>query len=333
MRFADIVGQARAVARLRRAVMHERVPSALLLFGPAGLGKRTLAEALAARLLCLDGGDDACGACAHCARVARGVHPDVRIVEREEDRRDIRVEQVRELARWLSLQPLMATRKVVIVDGAHLLNEHGQNALLKTLEEPPGASVLVLTAPSAALVLPTVRSRCQLVRLDLLSLAEVEQALVARGVAVERARQLAPLAEGCPGRVAAFDGDAETAVREVLLDALARLPGTSAADISKLAQELARGSVDVALAVTLSFYRDVLEQGLLGDEHPLRNPDAASVVHATAGRLTVPAALRQLEAVCDTITAVERNANRTLALETLFLALRATERGRPLDVS
>src|SRR5262249_61400487 len=104
--------------------------------------------------------------------VAAGTHPDVRVVVREEDRRDIRIEQVRELTRWLSLQPLMASRKVAIVDGAHELNEHGQNALLRTLEEPPVGSHVLLLASAASLLLPTVRSRCQVVRLDRLQPAE-----------------------------------------------------------------------------------------------------------------------------------------------------------------
>jgi len=334
MRFADVVGHQRAVARLRRVAARDRVPAALLLFGPSGLGKRALAEAFATRLLCAaPAGDDACGACDHCMRLAHGTHPDLTVVEREEERRDMRVEQVRTLSRWLALHPLMATRKVAIIDGAHFLNEHGQNALLKTLEEPPGSSVIVLTAPAAALVLPTVRSRCQLVRLDPLPLDDVVRVLAGRGLAPERARRLAPLADGCPGRVVALDGEGEAGTRESVLDTLPRIATLAAPDISRLAQDLARGPVETALAASLGFYRDVLERGLLGAEHPLRNPDAAGPIDAAAARLPVTTVLRQLEAVCDTIAIVERNANRTLALETMLLCLREIERGRPSNPS
>src|SRR5262249_49087135 len=143
--------------------------------------------------------------CAQCTRVAAGTHPDLRVVAREEERRDVRIEQVRELTRWLALQPLMAARKVGIVDDAHCLNEHGQNALLKTLEEPPGASVLVLIATSAALMLPTVRSRCQILRLEALPPDAVAGVLAARGIPAERHAALAALAEGSPGRALALD--------------------------------------------------------------------------------------------------------------------------------
>src|SRR4030095_11980220 len=96
---------------------------------------------------------DACGGCAQCTRVEAGTHPDVRRVAREEERRDIRTEQPGDVTRWLTLRPLMASRKVAVIDDAECLNEHGQNALLKTLEEPPGASVQLLLASQAALLL------------------------------------------------------------------------------------------------------------------------------------------------------------------------------------
>jgi DNA polymerase-3 subunit delta' len=326
VRFADVVGHERPVARLVRSAADDRVPGAILLLGPPGIGKRAVAEALATRLVCaapVDG--DACGTCGQCTRVAAGTHPDVRIVVRDEDRRDVRIEQVRELSRWLALQPLMATRKVAIVDDAHCLNEHGQNALLKTLEEPPGRSVLILVSSSAALLLPTVRSRCQLVRLDPLPAETVARVLVTRGVAAERAAQLAALADGSPGRALAMEGEPETRARERLLEALPRLRELDAKALSDLAQELSRGPLDAALATAVGWYRDVLDTALAANR-PLRNPGAAPAVRAAAARLSPPALLRQLEAVCDTILDLEKNANRMLSFETMLLMLRDTER-------
>jgi DNA polymerase-3 subunit delta' len=326
MRFADVVGHERAVARLVRSATDDRVPGAILLLGPPGIGKRAVAEALAARLVCAAPvGGDACGTCAQCTRVAAGTHPDVRIVVRDEDRRDVRIEQVRELSRWLALQPLMATRKVAIVDDAHCLNEHGQNALLKTLEEPPGRSVLILVSSSAALLLPTVRSRCQLIRLDPLPADMVARVLVARGVVAERAGQLAAFADGSPGRALAMDGDRETRARERVLEALPRLRDLDAKALSDLAQELSRGPLDAALATAVGWYRDVLDTAL-GASRPLRNPGAAPAIRTAAARLSPPAVLRQLEAVCDTILDLEKNANRMLSFETMLLVLRDTER-------
>ena len=329
MKLADVLGHDATVAELRRVIAAERVPAALLLLGPVGVGKRTLADALAARLLCAAGADDACCVCPQCTRVAGGTHPDLRVVVRDADRKDVRTEQIRELTRWLSLTPLMAGRKVAIVDGAHEVNEHGQNALLKTLEEPPGRTVLVLTASAPSLLLPTVRSRCRQVRLDPLPPPLVRRIIEARGIEAGEAGVLASLAEGSPGRALALAGEDEQKARRTVLETLPALRTLDASEISRRAQELARGAGDAGLAVMLSWYRDGLEAALLGPDAALRLPAHAADIRAAAGRLDAATVLRQLEAVCDTIRDIERNANRTLAIETLLLWLRQVERGDP----
>lgn len=327
MSFAGVVGHEPQVDRLRRAVADHRPAGAYLVTGPTGIGKRTLARALSAALLCDDPRDgDACGACPQCVRVAGDVHPDLRVVVRDDDRRDIRTEQVRELCRWLSLRPLMAGRKVARVEGADCLNEHGQNALLKTLEEPPGASVIVLTATRASQLLPTVRSRCQQVRLDPLPIDVVARFLARRDVDAERAAVLAARAEGSPGRALDLAADPHAELRATLLDRLGRLDGLHAAQLSALAQQVAKGPLEAALDVVLGWYRDCLGLVLDGSGARLRNPDAADALAEAAARTTADRLLRQLEIVCDTVDAVDRNANRVLALETMLLALRRLER-------
>jgi len=327
MRFADVIGHERAKTRLVRAADAGKVPAAILLLGPAGIGKRPLAEAFAARLLCeAPVAGDACDRCAQCTRLAAGTHPDLRAVARDADRRDLRIEQVRELTRWLGLQPLMAARKVGLVDDAHCLNEHGQNALLKTLEEPPGASTLLLVATSAALVLPTVRSRCQVVRLDPLSGTDVARVLAAKGVARETLDDVVALAEGSIGRALALAEDADAGGRKRLVAALPQLAELAATELSAIAQDLVRGGPETALAAALAWYRDVLEIALVPGAEPRRNPGAAAAIRTVAAARPPTLVLRQLELVCDTIADLEKNANRMLSVETLLLALRETER-------
>jgi DNA polymerase-3 subunit delta' len=326
VKLADVVGHDAAVARLRRAAAEGRPASAYLLLGPAGIGKRTLADAFAARLLCeRPAGDDACGTCRHCTRLAAGTHPDLHVVVREEDRRDIRIEQARELTRWLSMRPLMAERKVAIIDGAECLNEHGQNALLKTLEEPPGQAVLLLTAAAPGLVLPTVRSRCQLVHLRALAAGDVTTVLVRRGVEPATADMLAAQAEGSPGRALVLADDQQARPRTALLDALPELGSLAAAELSALAQGL-RGGAEAALGAAVGWYRDVLGTALGVDAVPRRNPQRADAIRAAAGRHSPAQVLRQLAVVCDTLDALGRNANQQLALETMLLGLRDVER-------
>jgi DNA polymerase-3 subunit delta' len=302
------------------------MPAALLLLGPTGVGKRLLATALAARLLCSGSGDDACGTCAQCTRVAAERHPDFRVVVRDSDRRDIRTEQVRELSRWLALTPLMADWKVGLIDCAHQVNEHGQNALLKTLEEPPGRTVLILTTTAPSLLLPTVRSRCRQLRLDPLPDALVREIVEAHGKTPEQAATLAALAEGSPGRALALADPEDESVRRAVLAMLQRLATTDAAELSRVAHELVQERLETALATMLAWYRDVLESALLGPDARLRHPAEAAAIDAAARRAAPAVVLRQLDAVCATIADIERNANRTLAVETLLLWLRQLER-------
>jgi DNA polymerase III subunit delta' len=334
MKLADVVGHDAVVARLARVAADDRPAAAYLVTGPAGVGKRMVADAFTARLLCTEpAGDDACGACAQCVRLAAGTHPDVRVVVRDEDRRDIRTEQARELTRWLGLRPLMAARKVAVIDGAECLNEHGQNALLKTLEEPPGAAVLLLVATRVSLLLPTVRSRCQQVRLDPLPADAIERLLLARGVAADRATVLAARSAGSPGRALALVDDPDGAVRTLVLERLARLPELTAADLSGLAQKLGKESGDAAVDAIVAWYRDLLGLTVGDAATPLRNPDARAALATAAARTTTPTVLRQLEVVCDTVDAIGRNANRVLALETMLLDLRRLERSPVRDAA
>jgi DNA polymerase III subunit delta' len=323
--FADILGHAPAVGTLRTAA--KRPASAYLLYGPTGIGKRRVADAFATRLLCAaPPDDDVCGTCSQCTRVRAGTHPDLLIVERDPERRDVRIEQARELTRWLSLRPMMAPRKVALLDGAHQLNPAGQNALLKTLEEPPGAAVIVLTATGVTNLLPTVRSRCQQIRLDPLPSDAVARVLRAQGIDDEVARILAARSGGSIGRALALADDGLDALRTRVLGTLADLPERSADDLCALAVEAGRGATEPALEIAVAWYRDLLGLILGAGVEALRNPDASGPLRAAAARLTPDAVLRALEEVCDTLTALSRNANRVLAIETMLLDLRRIER-------
>lgn len=158
--WGDIIGQERAVAFLREAAKEGSVSHAYLFVGPAGAGKKTVARAFACAILC---DDDGCGACDVCVRVRRGAHPDVRIIEPEGAATYV-VAQVRELIHDIGLRPIDGSRKVYIISQADAFNTEAANALLKSLEEPPDDVVMVLLASAQDAVLPTIASRCQVVR-------------------------------------------------------------------------------------------------------------------------------------------------------------------------
>ena len=206
MPFRTIVGHRRLLSLLSRAIARETLPPALLLAGPAGVGKRRAAVALAEALNCLkpqESGDfarDGCGECAACRRIQRGVHPDVIVIE-PGDTGSIKIEPVRDVIDRADYRPFEGRRRVVIIDEADAMAAPPQSALLKTLEEPPPASIFVLVSSIPDALLPTVRSRCSRLRFAGLSPAELTEVLTRdHGYTEQNARAVAVDAEGSVGR-------------------------------------------------------------------------------------------------------------------------------------
>ena len=190
MPFHDIAGHRLTLRLLARAVAKRSLPPSLLFAGARGVGKHRTAVALAQALNCLSprsdvviqagatGGEttlavDACGSCAACSRIARGIHPDVLMLAPDPDAGNIKIEAVRELIDRVGYRPFEGRWRVVIIDDADTLVDAAQNALLKTLEEPPSSSVFVLVTAHPGVLLPTVRSRCPQIRFAPLSAAEI----------------------------------------------------------------------------------------------------------------------------------------------------------------
>jgi DNA polymerase-3 subunit delta' len=318
-RFAAVRGHDQAKAQLRGAVARERLAHAVLLTGPEGVGKQRLAAALAALVVCQNQGEEPCGECAGCHQVAAGSHPDVRVVGIPPGKKEIRIEPIRELRAFVQLAPLTARRKVVLLNDAHALNVNAQNALLKTLEEPPPRSLLVLVTHAPGSLLPTVRSRCQRVHCAPLPDAIVRDILHRDcQVPESEAALAAAYAEGSPGRALQLRralGDR----RQTLLSQLAELPDARYVRLVQMIQD-ATGRDDPALplALMLTWYRDQAVHAVGADEVGLRNADLVADMPAGGAETAVAHA----EAVIDALARLRRgNPNRQLLLEALFLRL------------
>jgi len=162
MSFEAVLGQPFAVSVLSASAKSGRLASAYLFFGPPGCGKKTAARALAQALLCTQAPGRGCGECLACRRVAAGHHPDCR--ESAPSGASFKVEQSRELVREAQLRPFEGQRRVFIIDRAETFTSEAGNTLLKTLEEPPASSTFILVSTQPARLLPTIVSRCQMVR-------------------------------------------------------------------------------------------------------------------------------------------------------------------------
>src|SRR5438876_275216 len=178
MPFRAITGHRPLLELLARAIARGTLPPSLIFAGPEGVGKRLTATALAQALNCEQGpGIDGCGDCPACKRIARGVHADVLVIEPGESG-SIKLDQVREAIERSAYRPFEGRRRLVAIDQADALVDVAQEALLKTLEEPPPASVFVLITSRPDVLLPTLRSRCQRLRFGPLSAADVADVLI-----------------------------------------------------------------------------------------------------------------------------------------------------------
>ncbi len=272
MPFADILGQERAKRILGRALAENKLPHAYLFYGAEGLGRFKTALTLAQALMCEQGKGDACGACSACRRVGGEGHPDV-IVVRPESRKGakewvvdpelgtIRIEQVREFQRWIAVRAFEGGWKVGIFEGADRMNPAASNALLKTLEEPPPASLLILISPTRSRLLPTIVSRCQPVHFVPLPRETLEAFLAEQNDSPEEVLALvSALSGGRPGKAVRMDLQWVTGVRREWIDRLhAFLISGPGGGLVDFAEDLYRSDclLDV-LDLFEGWYRDVL---------------------------------------------------------------------------
>jgi len=234
MKFSDIIGS--AADHLRDEMQSARVVHAYLFAGPAGTGKRTLADICAQALLCRAAQDKPCGLCPSCKRFLSGNHPDVHRLVPE---KSIGVEAVRELIDALSIHSYEGGRRVVLVSGADKMTPQAQNALLKTLETPPGDTVFFLMTQQMTSLLPTIISRCRIVRFSALEEADAVRVLTQKGLSQDRARLLARLSMGAVGQALEMNQSEQYwTVREQVVRALGMLHrmedvGTAALELSE----------------------------------------------------------------------------------------------------
>ncbi len=336
----QLVGQPGAVAMLERALREDRLSHAYLFAGPGQVGKATAARELAMALNCR-GEDPPCHRCRECHLIDAGQHPDVELVgvgglceepdhrdHRTDSSKDIRICQVRRLERLLSRSPFEGRRRVVIVDPADALNMEAANAFLKTLEEPPGAAVLVLVTSREEALPLTVRSRCRRVPFRLMAVAEVERALAETwSVAPEKAGALARLSGGRLGwAVAALEDEGLLSARESVLEDVRRLAGASLSERFAYAGRLGhvfpreRATVFAALDLWQEWWRDLLLVGAGCGEQAV-NFDRLDKLTEESRQYGVEAVVRFLEALGRARRQLQDNVNPLLALEVLMLGL------------
>ncbi len=317
-----IIGHEWAVGLLRQSLAADLVAHAYLFSGPARIGKRSLALALAGALNCA-APDPGCGQCPSCLKIARGTHPDVRLIVGEGVGGSLKIDQVRALQRDAVLSPYEGRYRVFILRRIDLASVEAANSLLKTLEEPPDHVVLVLTAVQADLLPTTVISRCQ--RLDLRPASQqvIEDSLRDRGMPPEKAQLVARLSGGRVGwALHAAEDENVLRQRQQDLDKLVQLLSADRVERLDFAWKASRdlATSRALLDLWTGWWRDLLLLRGQGEPH-IANVDRSAEMRWLAAQSTLPQIWTVLSAMQAAAAQLEANVNPRLAWEGLLLKL------------
>ncbi len=319
----NLVGHEWAVDMLRQHVARDEARHAYLFAGPAGLGRRTLALRFAQALNCTQPAapGEPCGTCRDCKQIETMQHPDLTIVQADAEGKTLRVEQVRALQHSFSLKPYQAKYRVALFLRFQEANANAANALLKTLEEAPSHAVLILTADSPEALLPTIVSRCEVLRLRPSHVDIVESFLKEHGAQAEQARLIAHISGGKAGYAWGLLQDEKLlhARSQRLNDLGSLLPASRVAKFAyaeKLSKD--KDAMRQTILLWISYWRDVLLQTTDADT-PLANIDRTGEIQSLAARLDLATVRRVVEDLEHALARLERNVNPRLLAEVLLL--------------
>ena len=320
---------------LRQQIAQQTTRHAYLFAGPPGVGRRTLALRFAQALNCTQppAPGEACGKCRNCVQIERRQHPDLLIITKNPDAKLPWMDPMREGLHQLALRPYQSKFKVALFPGFQDATDNAANALLKTLEEAPSYAILILTADNLEQLLPTIVSRCEVLRLRPLPVERVEPFIEAR-IAAARARggELPPGAEagarliahissGRPGyAVRLLEDPAALAFRQEKLNDLQALLSSTRLRKFTYAEKLAleKDGLRNALLLWLSFWRDVLLRAA-GSVTPVANIDRQQEIESLAHRLPLADARRVVVGLEQAMERLDANVNPRLLVEILLL--------------
>ena len=329
--FSAVLGHEDAKRHLKAALSAGQMSHAYIIEGAAGVGKSLLADAFVKALLCENRREngDSCGICPSCRRLEHGSYPDVRYIAPAEGKSSISVKQIREnLVADINIRPYLGQFKVYILEKADTLTPEAQNAMLKTIEEPPAYGLILLLAESSASFLPTVISRCVKIALQPLSQDLILQGLENNGIQGERAKLAASSSQGSLGRALLLCKDEEfEEMRQKLFGFLEKIPGSSMLEIMRgtsLWEEYDHRQ-ELFFSLMLIWYHDVLLYQELGEEADILCTDRTEGIDRSAAYYKKETVMNIIDRIQDIDKRLKGGVHKALAIDCLFMNLIGTE--------
>lgn len=325
MSFRDIFGHDKQIENLQKTLLQKRIGHAYLFSGISSIGKRTMAVEFAKAYNCEKPDDavhDSCGSCLSCRKIGRNNHPDVFVIKPEGQ--FIRINAIREIQEQMRFKPLEAVSRVFVIDDADRMNEQAANALLKTLEEPSRANLIILITSRPYALPTTILSRCLHVRFNPLHQNVVARFLIEKmGMEEQKAFLLAGLSGGSIGRALNLDDEETISFRSEILTFLSSARKSEPLSLINFASFLNRDKkrIKLALDIISSCFRDALVYKETNKAQILVNKDKFSFIDSVAQRLSGEQILRNIDSVEGAAQRIEHNSNKLLTLETMAFKL------------
>lgn len=323
MSFQDIFGHERQIEQLQSSLIQSRIPHAFLFYGMEGIGKRTTAWTFAKALNCLTNQHDSCDTCSSCGKADHNNHLDIMVLEPEGQ--FIKIQAIRNLQERMKFKPWEGKKRVCIIDNAERMNDAAANALLKTLEEPPAANIIILISALPSQLPATILSRCQQVRFNPLPEEKVACFLQRRlSLDVTASHLLANSAGGSIARALEMHNGSYLDMRKEIIElaaaGLMHDPLLRLSSLNRFGQT--REEVMERLVILRTCYRDAMVYRETGAVGALINQDQGDMIKALSDRLPVPDMISNIKVIDRALRAVEQNADKTLTLEVMLFKLR-----------
>lgn len=322
--FQNIIGNQGAKEYFNRAISKNQLSHSYIFEGPVGVGKNTFAIELAKVIMCEnEHGDKPCNECSSCHMINAGTHPDLIVIDK--DTNVTKVDNIRDnLIREMEIKPYRSDHKIVVVKAADTVNVQGQNAMLKTIEEPPSYGIIILVCENMGSLLPTIKSRCITVRFNPLNKEETDQYLMSRGVTGTRKDVVSKLSDGSIGVINdILEDEHYMEVRQQTVGFIERLERANLMEIYDMVKEMTdlKEDLEQILKFWLLWYRDVAVYKT-SKSRDLYYVDYQKQLLDMSSKLTYNKVSQNIEHIKKAILDIKQNIYSTFVIENLLLQLK-----------